>query len=159
MPSHIYPPEHDPKPIRGPVNIRQWPLAIWLRIQEPRIITILQAVVYTCAALGGILALSSPPPTIAQTAGQGLTFYWAVLLILGGVLGAITALPGWWLLERAAVLACSGALLIYGVNLMFRSGEYNTNLLSSMFLILVGVLHFVIRGFRIWHYSFDPERG
>lgn len=141
------------------MNIRQWPVAIWLRIQEPRIITVIQFFTYMCAALGGLFALSSPPPTIAQTAGQGLTFYWAVLLLSGGLLGAVTSLPGWWLFERAATIACGGALLIYGVNLLFRSGEYNPNLLSSMFLILVGVLHFATRWCRIRRYAFDPERG
>lgn len=135
-----------------------WTLAVWLRIQEPRIVTILQFFIYLCAMASGYFALMNPPRSIEATAGPGLTFYWSILLLGGGVLGAITVLPGWWLFERAATIACFGAATIYGFNIFTLNSIESGNRLPQLFMILIAVLHFAARWFRIRRYSFDPER-
>lgn len=135
-----------------------WTLAIWLRIQEPRIITVLHFFIYLCALAAGYFALQSPPRSIEVTAGQGLTFYWSILLLGGGLLGAFTVLPGWWLFERAAAIACFGAAAIYGVNIYSLHSTESGNRLPQLFMVLIAVLHFAARWFRIRRDAFDPER-
>ncbi|MGL3804730.1 hypothetical protein ACSYDW_01395 [Paeniglutamicibacter sp. R2-26] len=135
-----------------------WTLAVWLRIQEPRIVTVLQFVIYLCAAAAGYLALMNPPRSIEATAGAGLTFYWSILLLGGGLLGAATVLPGWWLFERAATIACFGAASIYGVNLFSLDIAQSGNRLTQLLMVAIAALHFAARWFRIRRYSFDPER-
>lgn len=137
-----------------------WIIAIWLKVQEPRVVTVAQFFVYLFAALGGIFALQQPPPSIEATAGQGLTFYWSILLLGGGMIGMVTVLPGWWIFERAAAIACAGAALIYGLNLVLKTSNGGTSsVLSSACIILIVVLHFILRWFHIRKYSFDPERA
>ncbi|MHA7270391.1 hypothetical protein [Arthrobacter sp. HLT1-20] len=135
-----------------------WTLAVWLRIQEPRIITVIQFGVYLAAAAGGLSAVVSPPHSIEATAGTGLTIYWAWLLLLGGVLGAVAVLPGIWWLERSAVLACLGASLIYGVNTLALHLSDPGNRLVQLFMIVIVSLHFITRWLRIRRYAYDPER-
>lgn len=135
-----------------------WTLAVWLRIQEPRIVTILQFFIYLCAMAAGYFALQSPPRSIEATAGSGLTFYWSILLLGGGILGAVTVLPGWWLFERAATIACFGAASIYGINIYSLHATESGNRLPQLFMIMIVALHFTTRWFRIRRYSYDPER-
>lgn len=44
----------------------------------------------------GIATLSVPPQTIAGELGPVLATAWALLFLLGGILGMATVLPGWW---------------------------------------------------------------
>jgi hypothetical protein len=137
---------------------QEWTVAVWLRIQEPRIVSVIQFFVYLAAAASGLAAVLSPPRSIEATAGAGLTLYWAWLLLLGGSLGAIAVLPGIWWLERSAVLACAGAALIYGVNIFALHLTESGNRLVQLFMILIVALHFATRWFRIRRYAYDPER-
>ncbi|AIX99759.1 hypothetical protein ART_0161 [Arthrobacter sp. PAMC 25486] len=135
-----------------------WTLAVWLRIQEPRIVTVIQFFIYLAATAGGLSAVLFPPRSIEATAGAGLTLYWAWLLLLGGVLGAVAVLPGIWWLERSAVIACIGASLIYGVNILALHLSESGNRLVQFFMIVIVALHFGARWFRIRRYAYDPER-
>lgn len=135
-----------------------WTLALWLRIQEPRIVSVIQFFVYLAAMAGGLAAVLSPPRSIEATAGAGITFYWAWLLLVGGTVGAVAVLPGVWWLERSAVLACTGAALIYAVNILALHVAENGNRLVQLFMIIIVALHFTKRWFSIRRYAYDPER-
>lgn len=135
-----------------------WTVAVWLRIREPRIISVTQFFIYLAATGGGLSAVLSPPRSIEATAGAGLTFYWAILLLVGGVLGAVAVLPGIWWLERSAVLACLGASLIYSVNVISLQISESGNRLVQLSMLTIVALHFVTRWFRIRRYAYDPER-
>lgn len=137
---------------------QHWTLRVWLRIQEPRIVSVIQFFVYLCAAAAGICAVMYPPKSIEATAGISLTIYWAWLLLIGGVIGALAVLPGVWWLERSAVLACLGASLIYAVNIFALHLSESGNRLVQLFMIGIVALHFTTRWFRIRRYAYDPER-
>lgn len=139
---------------------RNWPLALWLKIQEPRIVSVIQFFVYLLALAAGWAALAKPPRSVEVTAGQGLTFYWSIMLICGGVLGAITVLPGWWLFERAATIACLGSTVIYGVTIWSShvAGSGSGNRIPQLCMVLIVAAHFAKRWFSIRRYAYDPER-
>lgn len=140
------------------MRIHHWPLKVWLRIQEPRIVSLLQFFIYLCALAAGIAAIASPPRSIEASAGAFLTTYWAWTLVAGGLIGAVAVLPGIWWLERSAVIACVGATLIYAVNIWALHVTETGNRLVQLFMIMGLVFHFITRWFRIRRYSYDPER-
>lgn len=132
--------------------------ALWLRVQEPRVATVLQWVIYLATLAAGVSALLAPPASIEGTLGATLTTLWAAFLIGGGALGAVATLPGIWWLERAAVLAAVTGLGIYGVvvvTLHVQSPAGNRGPQAAV--ILIAALFFATRWSRIRRYAYDPE--
>lgn len=131
---------------------------LWLRVQEPRVITVYQCVIYVAVTLTGIAALLSPPMSIEGAIGPLLTRMFAVFLLTGGALGAIAVLPGIWWLERAAVIACAtGALIYAGVVLSLQVTQTGSRLVQ-LGVIVWALLSIAQRWHRIRRYAYDPER-
>lgn len=74
---------------------------VWAFIEEPKAVTIVQAImVYLAAVGGGILTLIWPPTTTSIILGDNLVTWIAGLLIFGGAVGTVTSIIGWWWIER-----------------------------------------------------------
>ena len=131
---------------------------LYLRVQEPRVLTVLQCLIYLATLGIGISAFGSPPSSIQGALGVTLTMMWAVSLILGGALGAVAVLPGIWWLERVAVLACvTGALMYASVVLHLHLSETG-NRLPQLGFVVVTLIAFAQRWSQIRRYAYDPER-
>lgn len=135
-----------------------WTLVLWLRIQEPRIVSLLQFVVYLAAIAAGTSALLDPPRSIEGAMGPLLTTLWTAMLIGGGTLGAVGVLPGIWWVERPAVILCFGAAVIYAVTVLGLNAATPGNRLVQVFMVAIVALHFAARWFRIRRYAYDPEK-
>lgn len=137
---------------------KHWTLTVWLRIQEPRIISVLQFGVYLAALGAGVSAFLDPPRSIEGAMGPVLTLLWTAMLLGGGLLGAIGVLPGIWWIERPAVILCFGAALIYGLTIFGLNSSQPGNRLVQVLMVAIVALYFASRWFRIRRYAYDPEK-
>lgn len=103
-------------------------------IAEPRVVRIIQLFVYVCMAAIGVLIIADSSSALRHVLGAGLVWVFASFLICGGVLGAISVLPGVWWMERAAVIAIVTGLAIYVVVAIALSIS-GTSLLVALALI------------------------
>ena len=130
----------------------------WLRVHQPRVISALYCIIYTLLLLGGISALIDPPRSIEGAIGASAMTTLALLLVLGGTLGAPSALLGAWWLERVAVLSIGASAGIYGaiIVVLDATGAGNRQLQLSM--VLVVLLMQAVRWHRIRVRPYDPDR-
>lgn len=87
---------------------------LWLRISEPRVLSIAVASSHLVMMVAGIGALIDPPLLVDYGYGAPSTVILCVLYVWGGCVGMISALTGSRWLERTAILALCVALAIYG---------------------------------------------
>src|SRR5690625_7623628 len=89
-------------------------LRLWMRIREPRIISVLRFFMYLGFLAGGIATIHSPPTSIQGAMGLPAMIMLGWLLAAGALMGAVSVLPGAWWLERAGVATVA---LSYSVDL------------------------------------------
>ncbi|MBT8162787.1 MULTISPECIES: hypothetical protein [Arthrobacter] len=131
---------------------------LWLKVQEPRALSAIYFFAYQVVAVAGAAVIIDPPHSIQSGIGAVLMFSWAGLLVFGGILGALTTLPGIWWLERAAALACMFAIVIYGVVVIsLPLTQVSVRVLSICFVIFA-ILAFAVRLVKIRHSAYDPEQ-
>lgn len=145
----------DPKPPRG---IPSWAYQSFLRIAEPRVVRLMQFCIYVVTVIGGVSAWVSPPNSIEGVLGGALTSVWAVLLVLGGVLGLSSVLRGVWWLERAGVAFCATGLLMYAVVVASLQLSQTGSRIMQLCVIVIALFSFGIRWVRIRRYPYDPEK-
>lgn len=130
---------------------------LWAKITEPRVIAVLLFCQYVVFAVAGLYALIEPPTSIKGQIGTNAMAALAGLLVFGGALGAVAALPGIWWLERSAVLSVGWAAVLYlGIVLGLHVGGDGNRLLQAAFVTSV-LLHQGVRWFRIRERSYRPE--
>nr|WP_146177666.1 hypothetical protein [Sphaerisporangium cinnabarinum] len=132
--------------------------ALWGKVQEPKVVTVLHWIAYVVGLGVGLSALADPPSSVAGELGPLLTTIWAASFILGGALGVFATLPGIWWLERAAVIACITGLAVWvmvTVVLELTIPEGNRWPQAGAMTILALLL--AVRWFRIRRYAYDPE--
>ena len=131
---------------------------VWGFVEEPKSVTLVQAlVVYVAAIVGGALTLFYPPRTTSIILGDGLMTIVAVLMIFGGAFGVVTSIIGWWWIERplaVGVLLIAGAGYTYSVAEAQALTDGNRWLQLSWLVIAGGGL--VIRYLRIRRANYDP---
>lgn len=129
----------------------------WLRITEPRVIAVALCVQYVLFSAAGAYAIFEPPASIESEVGQSSMAMLAGLLIFGGAIGGIAALPGIWWLERSAVLAIGLSAALYLVIVLYlQLTQPGNRLLQAAFIASV-LLHQVVRWVRIRDRSYRPE--
>lgn len=130
---------------------------LWSKISEPRVIAVLLFAQYVILAAGGLYSLFIPPSSVKGQIGVSAMAMLAGLLVFGGTLGAIAALPGIWWLERSAVLsiALAGGLYLAIVLSLHIGGDGN-RLLQAAF-VTAALLHQGVRWVRIRERPYRPE--
>lgn len=132
----------------------------WLRVHQPRVISALYCAIYLALTYAGISAFISPPRSIEGVIGQVAITTLALLLVMGGLLGAPAALRGIWWLERIAVTAVAFSASIYGaivLTLEIQASAGNRQL--QLMFILVVLLMQAVRWHRIRVRPYDPGHG
>lgn len=133
-------------------------LALWGKVQEPKVVTCLHWIAYLVILGVGASALVDPPSSVAGELGPALTTVWAAFLILGGVLGVFATLPGIWWLERAAVIASITGLAVWVmVTVVLELTIPDGNRWPQAGALLMLALLLAVRWFRIRRYAYDPE--
>ena len=113
------------------------PRRLWLLLHEPRIITAATGITWSILIGIGVAALLAPPATISHQMGPTLTVVWAILLIVGGALGLVGCLPGWFWIERVGlILTGTGASMYLAVVLLLHYAEPGSRLVQAGFVTL-----------------------
>lgn len=135
-----------------------WTLAVWLRIQEPRLITLLQTLIYALCAWAGIATVLAPPSSIEGQFGLTVTLVWGWFAIIGGVAGAIACPFGKWLVEKPAIILCGTATLIYAGIILTLHIQESGNRLPQLCFVVMTLLYLVSRYARIRPFSYQPGK-
>ena len=135
------------------------PRRIWQLIQEPRIITAATSAYWALVIAIGVAALITPPETIAHNVGTTLTLVWAAFLLVGGVLGCVGCLLGWWWIERAGMIGAATGTLIYLTVVMILHFQGPEPRLVGAGFIALSLFALLVRWFRIRGPQVDPTRG
>jgi hypothetical protein len=130
---------------------------LWESVTEPRHIKATYACVYLLVLTTGIATLLGPPRSIEGQLGTVLTVLWSVFLVVGGTVGAVTVLPGWWWAERMGIILTSTGIGIYGLVVLTLHLTQEGSRLTQLGMILLAWSVLVVRWVLIRHYSFEPR--
>lgn len=126
---------------------------LFLKIEEPRLIRILQFGLYLTMVVVGSTYLTTTPHLYESVLGAGLANVLGILVTLGGLLGAFAVLPGIWWVERLGVISLWTGLSIYMVvSLTIQVSPLGFGLVTALFLALA------IRWMQIKDFQFAPGR-
>lgn len=132
--------------------------SLWERITEPRHLSVIYGAVYTIAFLTGLATIAVPPQSIAGELGPVLSVLWACMFIIGGALGIVTVLPGWWKWERWACAFVLAGIAIYGGVVLTLHFTSTGSRLTQLGVLLIASLVFVIRIALIWGRTYGPRK-
>lgn len=133
----------------------------WDRVTRPRHVKVIYLVIYALSAGIGVVTLLNPPQTIAGEVGPALTNVWAGLFILGGLVGVVTVLPGWWWAERllgiAPIMIGLAIYLSVVTVLHWQALDTGGSRATQIGIILLAASPFILRFFFIKEYSYEPR--
>lgn len=140
------------------MNKAGWVKALWLRIQEPRVVTSLQTLIYALIVVAGACIILWPPNSTEAVMGRWLSYIWGGFALLGGGLGVYSTPGGKWFLERPAIWLCSTAVLIYLVTITYLQVVSSGNRAVQMVFIAIVGIALTIRFVRIRNFDFEPGK-
>jgi hypothetical protein len=116
-----------------------------MKIAEPRVVRLIQFVIYAGLFTVGIMILQKVPASLADAAGaQAFVVGFAFMLIIGALSSGVAVLPGIWWLERAGLVLLGFGLLIYLVMII----KLNSSPMGVVVCIIL-ILSFVQRWLEI----------
>lgn len=128
-------------------------LALFLRIEEPRIIRIFHFLIYISLTVGGLGFLYSHATSIDSVLGPVLSTMMASAVLTGGLIGSVSIIPGIWWAERLAIILLISGLLMYIVALMALSiSPIGVAITSSL------VLSLSLRWIEVRRYQHAPGK-
>lgn len=117
----------------------------YMKIAEPRVVRLIQFVIYIGLFLVGLMILNKVPQSLADAAGaQAFVVGFALMLIVGALSSGVAVLPGIWWLERAGLVLLGFGLLIYLVMII----KLNSSPMGVVVCIIL-ILTFVQRWLEI----------
>lgn len=132
-------------------------MALWRSIAEPRHLKIAFLVAYIITLYMGTVTFLFPPASIAGALGDPLVGWMAFFLILSGLIGIVTVLPGWWASERLGIYSAFVGLTIYGgVALALQIVEGGSRL-TQLGVIGLALVLFIVRLLLIRKHDFEPK--
>lgn len=135
-----------------------WTVRVWLRIQEPRALSVIYFFAYLAVFVLGLAVVADPPRAVQGTLGHVLVLCWAWMLLVGGAIGAATSLQGAWLFERGGAILCMAAMAIYGVAMASLPVSQQSLRTATLCFVIFSILAFAARLVNTRRYSYDPER-
>ena len=130
---------------------------VWSRVHEPRLIAVLQALVYLCLGLGGLTVFHTAPQSVEGEIGAVSMTVLATMIAVSTTLGIPSALFGWQWLERiisAGVIMSAG---LYGWIIVSLQIAGSGNRFLQLSFVLAAILHQVIRLVRIAGPPYNKE--
>jgi hypothetical protein len=132
-----------------------------IMFREPVIINVAQVATNFAAATSGLLAaLGASPTVITGQIGPILAVAVGSILVLGGLLGAITVLMGMWWLERVALMIVGlGWICLLPATLTFAFQGRGTGTIWIIVALIFAALGDVFKRYRRidWAYL-DPTK-
>lgn len=117
--------------------------------------------IYVTTVTIGVVTLVAPPQSIAGEIGPVVTVVWASLFIVGGLVGMVTVLPGWWWAERLLAIApvlLGLAIYLAVVIALQAQSDAGSSRLTQLGIIVLASAPFAIRALVIREYSYEPRR-
>lgn len=139
------------------IGVREWPIGVWKRIAEPRVQRVTFFAVYLLHVVAGIALAAVQPAAANYEFGAVVTFVWAGFFVLGGLLGAISVLPGWNFVERVGVLSLMFAIAL--CSLFIAANPWSPTGLEIVIWSLVTswIVVFLYRLWEIRGYAIAPK--
>lgn len=100
------------------MSAREAAFALFMRIEEPRIVRVFHFVIYSLLAVAGSGFVFSQPPVVQSVLGVTLSTVLGCSVLLGGLIGLVSIIPGVWWAERLAIILLVCGLLMYLVAVM-----------------------------------------
>lgn len=131
---------------------------LWSGVREPRILSILSWSAHVALGVTGAMTLTVLPGVLDGVAGPIAASITSGLLILGGLLGSIGALPGWQFTERLGITSSALGLAMYGLVLIYVKLAIPGASLSLIPITLtyVALTWLASRWIRIKDHVFEP---
>lgn len=108
----------------------------YMKIAEPRVVRLIQFVIYVGLFIVGLMILGKVPQSLADAAGaQAFVVAFALMLIVGALSSGVAVLPGIWWLERAGLVLLGFGLLVYMV-MVVKLNSSPMGVVVCMILIL-----------------------
>lgn len=120
--------------------------------------TAAQIAIYGLVLWAGVSAFREPPSLIEWKFGAVQTYTWAIMGIVGGGLGLVSCPRGVWWLEKPAIWACMGSVVVYASMVFSLDQTESGNRQPTLFFVMCVLFHFVTRYARIKHDAYDPEK-
>lgn len=127
---------------------------LYMKIAEPRVVRLLYFGIYLMMILPGVLLILSPPHTIKDVVGYTYMYALAGFLIVGGLFGAVSVLPGVWWLERVGIILIGTALAIYVVIVITLHSSVSS--IIGIAVSIAFILSFTVRYITIRHHQLAP---
>lgn len=140
---------------------RDWLRSWWLKVPDPRIISVIVGTVYGAAffLLGGVGTLTAPPLSITETVPQGdaVMVGVGVLFLAGSIVGMIGGALDHWELERVGIAAMAAAALLYAYIVITLHVSSPGSRLTQLAMLTAGIGFLALRLAMIWRYDFAPR--
>lgn len=139
----------------------RWLGRAWAGLTEPRHMKLAYLLIYVTTVTIGVVTLVAPPQSIAGEIGPVVTVVWASLFIVGGLVGMVTVLPGWWWAERLLAIApvlLGLAIYLAVVIALQAQSDAGSSRLTQLGIIVLASAPFAIRALVIREYSYEPRR-
>ncbi|MFA5608120.1 MAG: hypothetical protein WDA07_13200 [Leucobacter sp.] len=140
-------------------RIQDWFRYWWLKVPDPRIISIIVGTVYLFGffLLGGVGTLTNPPVTIIGEVGEVTMTTVGFLFLVGAVIGMIGGTLDHWELERVGVVTMGLGALVYAYIVISLHYTSTGSRLTQLAMILAGLGFLGLRLAMIWRYDYKPR--
>lgn len=129
----------------------------WAAVSEPRHVTAIYFVGYLIIAALALWALTEPPMSVLGELGPLITASIAILVLVGAVIAACAALPGWWALERIGLGFVSLGLFGYIVTVVWMHVSSEGSRAMQLAGLSVGVVFVAARVAQVWGRDWAPR--
>lgn len=132
---------------------------LWMRVQEPRVVTTIQTLEYlVLTILSGAATLIHPPQSITAAIGPGAMLTVGIMMLVGGTIAVAGTPGGYWWLEKIGITALLGGASVYLSTVIYLDITGSGSRLMQISFIIVVILALLKRAVRIWPLEFDPEK-
>ena len=132
---------------------------VWRSLTDPPHQRPVIFVAYAVTIFTGVMTLIMPPRTIESELGPALTVTWALLMLVGGVVGLGTILTRWWWVERLGIATIILGLTVYGSVVLTLHFVTPGSRATQLGVIVLAGLLFMLRLAAIREWSYAPRRS
>lgn len=139
-------------------GVRAWFQTWWLRVPEPRELSVAFTLVYALAFTTGVVTLILPPTSLSrEVGGPHVMASVGALLVLGAIVSMCGGAIEHWKLERVGLWLMAGALLIYAGIVGALHLSSSGSRLTQLGVIGIALASLLVRYLMIWRFSFRPR--
>lgn len=140
-------------------HLRDWFRFWWLKVPDPRIVSMIVGSVYAAAffLLGGVGTLLKPPLSIVGEVGTLTMTTVGCLFLVGSVVGMIGGALDHWELERVGIAAMGVGSLVYAYIVLTLHFTSSGSRLTQLGMLTAAAGFLALRLAMIWRYDYKPR--